>query len=71
MKTILSIPGIHCPACAALIHDVSMDFPDIEHIDVDLEKKTVSITHNDAFALPAWSAAIEALDSKYTVNIKT
>ncbi|MEI8230912.1 MAG: heavy-metal-associated domain-containing protein [Candidatus Peregrinibacteria bacterium] len=68
MTTNVSIPGIHCAACAALIQDVSQDFPDIQSVNVDLEKKTVAITHNDAFVLASWSAAIEELDPKYTVK---
>lgn len=68
MHTLVSIPGIHCPSCAALIKDVSGDFPAIRRVDVDLDAKTVSLEHNDGFDLAAWSAEIESLDPKYKIS---
>lgn len=68
MKTLVSIPGIHCQSCVALITDISQDFPSIQHIDVDLSKKTVSLDHNDHFDLSTWSKAVEDLNASYKVQ---
>lgn len=68
MQTIVSIPGIHCSGCAALIKDVSSDFPAIQTIDIDLDTKHVTIDHDDRFDMATWSAEIESLDEKYKVQ---
>ena len=68
MHTTLSIPGIHCQSCAALITDVSGDFPAIQSVDVDLQSKTVTLNHKDTFDLAAWTKEIEALNSDYHVQ---
>jgi copper chaperone CopZ len=67
MQTIISIPGIHCPSCSALIKDVSGDFSSIQNIDVDIDTKKVTIDHDDSFDLQTWTQEIEALDEKYKV----
>jgi copper chaperone CopZ len=66
--TKVSIPGIHCPSCAALIKDVSSEFSSITHIDVDLETKNVTLDHTESFDLQKWQTEIEALDEKYKVQ---
>jgi copper chaperone CopZ len=68
MQTHVSIPGIHCEGCAALIKDVSGDFSAIQSVDIDLATKRVTISHDETFDLAAWSREIEALDPKYTVS---
>ncbi len=68
MLTTVSIPGIHCASCVALIKDVSSEFPQIKNIAVDLESKRVSIEHGDGFDFQAWSKEIEALDPKYKIH---
>ncbi len=68
MKTTVSIPGIHYEGCAMLIKDVSADTPSVQSATVDLTTKIVTIEHDDAFDLAAWSREIEALDPKYTVQ---
>jgi copper chaperone CopZ len=68
MRTTVSIPGIHCASCAALIKDVSGDFPAVTHIDVDIDAKTVTLDHDDRFDQRDWIREIEALDPKYAVH---
>lgn len=68
MITKVSIPGIHCPSCAALIKDVSSDFPSIETVDVNIDSKIVTIHHNNDFSIQKWSEEIEALDPTYGIH---
>lgn len=68
MQTAVSIPGIHCESCAALIKDVSGDFPAIKNVDVDIDAKNVMIEHDENFDFDAWKTEIEALDDKYVVH---
>lgn len=69
MKTTVSIPGIHCPSCAALIKDVSSEFPAIQSVDVNLEAKTVVFEHADDFDVTKWISEIEALGDTYKVQV--
>lgn len=68
MHTTVSIPGIHCASCAALIKDVSSEFPSIKTIHVDVDSKIVTLDHDDSFELQTWAQEIEALDPKYTIH---
>ncbi len=68
MQTTVSIPGIHCTSCAALIRDVSSEFPSIKHVDVDLASKNVTIDHDEHFDMEKWTEEIESLDDKYKVQ---
>ncbi len=68
MKTVLSIPGMHCDSCAALIKDVSSEFPAIKTVEVDLKTKRVILNHSEDLDLAAWSKEIEALGEKYKVT---
>lgn len=68
MRTIVSIPGIHCNACETLIRDVSGDFPAITNVTVDLPRKQVILEHEEGFNLPDWSKAIGELGPKYRVQ---
>lgn len=66
--TTVSIPGIHCASCAALIQDVSREFSSIKSTDVDLETKKVTLDHDDGFDMEEWKAEIEALNAAYRVH---
>ena len=66
MQTIVSIPGIHCASCAALIKDISVEFPQIQKVDVDMSSKKVTIEHGDDFDFTKWKQEIEALGDTYT-----
>lgn len=66
-STTVSIPGIHCPSCAALIKDVSSEFPAIKNVDVDVNAKKVSIEHGGDFDFMKWKEEIEALGETYKV----
>ncbi len=68
MRTIVSINGIHCPSCVALVKDVSQDFPSIQHIDVNLGEKKVTLQHDGHFDLSAWSRAVKSLNESYDVQ---
>lgn len=71
MKTTVTIPGIHCASCAALINDVSSEFPAIKSVSVDTDSKKVTLDHDESFDMQQWSAEIESLDPKYKVQRKT
>ena len=68
MQTTVSIPGIHCASCAAMIKDVSADFPQVKNVTVDTVTKNVTIQHSDDFDLSAWIKEIESLGDTYKVN---
>lgn len=68
MQTTVSILGIHCASCAAMIKDVSSDFPQIQNVDVDIEKKTVTLEHDEEFDKTKWSEDIESLGDTYKVH---
>ena len=68
MQTTVSIPGIHCASCAALIKDVSSEFPSIKTIDVDIDTKKVTLDHDESFDMQKWTSEIEALDPKYKIH---
>lgn len=68
MQTQVSIPGIHCASCAALIKDVSSEFPSIKNVNVDVETKKVTLDHDEGFDKQKWTEKVEALDAKYKVQ---
>ena len=68
MMTTISIPGIHCASCSALIKDVSSEFPAIKSVDVDIDTKKVTLDHDENFDMQKWSAEIESLDPKYKIH---
>lgn len=68
MNTTVSIPGIHCASCAALIKDVSSEFPSIKNINVDVDTKKVTLDHDENFDMKKWIQEIESLDPKYKVH---
>jgi len=68
MQTTVSIPGIHCASCAALMKDVSDDFPAIKSVNVDIETKKVTLDHDDSFDMQTWTEEIEALNPKYKIS---
>ncbi len=67
MQTIVSIPGIHCDSCAAIIKDVGSEFPSITNIDVDTETKKVTLDHDENFDFEQWKSEIESIDKNYAV----
>lgn len=68
MQTTVSIPGIHCASCAAMIKDVSADFPQVKNVTIDIGTKNVTMEHNDEFDLSAWTKEIESLGDTYKVQ---
>lgn len=67
MRTTVSIPGMHCASCAALIKDVSSEFPSIKSINVDVDTKKVALDHDEGFDMQKWTDEIESLDPKYKI----
>jgi len=68
MQTTVTIPGIHCAACATLIKDVSSEFSQIQKADVDIETKKVTLEHGEDFDLSKWTEEIETLGDTYKVQ---
>ena len=68
MKTIFSIPGIHCTGCAQLITDVSSEQAGVLSTVVHQDTKQVVVDHDDSFDAALWQKEIEALDPKYKVT---
>ncbi len=68
MQTTLSIPGIHCESCAALIKDVSSEFPQITMVDVNVDTKMVKIHHDESLDIQKWSQEIESLGDTYKIQ---
>lgn len=68
MQTVVSIPGIHCASCAALIEDVSAEFSSITKVDVDLDAKTVTLDHTADFDQSKWTSEIESLGDTYRIH---
>lgn len=66
--TTVSIPGIHCASCATLIKDVSVEFPQIQKVDVDVATKKVTLEHGTDLPFEAWKAAIESLGDTYKIQ---
>ncbi len=67
MTTTVSIPGLHCASCAALIKDISSEFPSIKNIDIDIDTKVVTFEHDERLDLQQWTKEIEALGDAYKV----
>lgn len=68
MQTVVSIPGIHCASCAALIKDVSSEFPQIQRVDVGVDTKKVTLEHGNDFNISKWSKEIESLGDTYKIH---
>ena len=68
MTTTVSIPGMHCASCSALIRDISSEFPEIKSVNVDMDSKKVTIEHSDTFNSARWKQEIENLGDEYRVH---
>lgn len=68
MQTTVSIPGIHCASCTALIKDVSSEFPAITRVEIDEHAKRVTLEYAEGFDLASWKSDIEALGETYAVH---
>ncbi|MBI5413735.1 heavy-metal-associated domain-containing protein [Candidatus Peregrinibacteria bacterium] len=68
MKTTVSIPGMHCNSCAALVKDVSSEFPAIKNVNIDIATKRVELDHSEELDMNAWTREIESLGEKYKVR---
>jgi copper chaperone CopZ len=67
MKTTVLINGIHCALCEALVKDVSLAFPAIQSVDIDLHSKRVILSHDGHFKLSPWKQIVESLNPLYRV----
>lgn len=68
MKTVVSVPGLHCNSCTLLVKDVSSEFPAIKDVNINLTTKRVEIDHTDDLDITAWTKAVEALGEQYAVS---
>lgn len=67
MQTRVSIPGMHCASCASLIKDVTSEFPAVTDVDVNLDTKIVTLTHDESFDLDGWKGEVHSLGDTYAV----
>jgi copper chaperone CopZ len=68
MITTITITGMHCASCKALLEDVIGDVPGVTRCTVDSEKSTGTIEHDDTFTPENLEQAISELGT-YTVHI--
>lgn len=68
MKITVSIPGMHCSSCAALVKDVSGEFPAIKNINIDMGTKRVELDHAENFDMASWTKEVESLGEKYKIH---
>ena len=67
MKTNVSIEGLHCTGCKALIEDIASDIPGIASCSVDIKKGRAMIEHDGA-DLVRFKKEVESA-GKYKVKI--
>ncbi len=67
MHTTVSIPGMHCASCAALVKDVSSEFAEIKNTDVNMDTKIVTVDHDERLDMQKWTQEIESLGETYKV----
>lgn len=68
MKTVVSIPGMHCDSCISLISEVSHDFPAIRALNIDLKTKRVELEHAEDLDVAAWTSEVESLGGQYKIT---
>lgn len=71
MKTQFKVTGTHCHACKAMIEDISTDFPEIKHCEIDFKTGLGNLECDDSFDLNKLKEAIEAAGEYKVEFIKT
>jgi len=66
MKTLITIRGMHCGSCKALIEDVCQDITGVTACEVDLKKENAEVEHESTLNLQLLKQEIEGL-GQYTV----
>ena len=66
MKTLITIRGMHCGSCKALIEDVCQDIAGVTACKVDLNKENAEVEHESTLNLNLLKQEIEGL-GQYTV----
>lgn len=61
MKKIIMVKGTHCPACKALIEDVSTEVKGVIDCSVDYKSGKVEIEHDNSFNIGEFKKKIEEL----------
>lgn len=70
MNTTLSIQGMHCASCKALIEDVCKDIPGITSCVVDVANGTARIEHDASVNPDAIRRVIEGIGS-YKTSVRS
>ncbi len=68
MTTTVAIHGMHCRACETLIRDVTLQFPAIMQLDVDIRSKRVTIHHDAKWDYGSWKKEVENISPRYRVQ---
>ncbi len=66
MKTLITIKGMHCGSCKALIEEVSQDVAGVTACIVDLKKGNAEVEHESTLSFDLLKQEIEGL-GQYTV----
>ncbi len=67
MKIQFKVKGTHCHACKAMIEDISTDFPEIKHCEIDFKTGLGNLEYEDNFDLNNFKEAVEAA-GEYTLE---
>ena len=67
MKTTLTIKGMHCASCKAIIEDVCKEAKGVKNCTVDFKTGKAVIEYDGSLDVAALKKEIEALGT-YTVN---
>ncbi len=59
MQTTLQVEGMSCAHCEAAVKKAVCTLAGVTDVTVDLQAKSVTITHDDRFAIDQAKAAIE------------
>lgn len=70
-KTILSIKGLHCSSCKALIEDITKDFKGVRSAVVDVVRGTATVEHDEKFPVEQFRKEIDSLGQYRVVSIET
>ena len=70
LSTTISIQGMHCASCKALIEDVAGDIEGITSCTVDLKNKTAAVEHTEKKNIEELKKEIESLGD-YKVVVKS
>ncbi len=65
----LTVPDMSCEACVTAIEDALQALPGVDEVDVDLNRKLVTVDH-DASEVPTGQLAAAVEDQGYEVSAR-